>query len=135
MDVHVVTRLIATEAASLAAVCECEEQREALRAHRDVVAETSGDDDTPEILIQQETRLARILSTMSGNPTIALFMEIGYTFGREEQNVRFYQCSEDRDWSRALQIQLCDAILARDGEIARVLMGRRTEMIVEWISK
>lgn len=135
MDVHVVTRLIATEAASLAAVCECDEQREALKAHRDAVAETSGDDDTPETIIQQETRLARLLSAMSGNPAIALFMEIGYTFGREEQSVKFYQCPEDRSWSRALQVQLCDAILARDGEIARVLMGRRTEMIVEWISK
>ncbi|MGH1420481.1 MAG: FadR/GntR family transcriptional regulator [Hyphomonas sp.] len=135
MDVHVVTRLIASEAASLAAACSCEEQREILKLHRDAVATTSHDDDTPETTIQQETRLARILSDMSGNPAIALFMEIGYTFGREEQNVRFYQDSDDRSRSRKLQVQLCDAILAHDADIAQVLMARRTEMIVEWITK
>ena len=72
---------------------------------------------------------------MSGNPAIGLFMEIGYTFGREEQNIRFYQQADDRERSRSLQVQLCDAILAGDPEIARLLMARRTAMIVEWLKK
>tara|TARA_R110000803_G_scaffold56917_5_gene114454 strand:+ start:20491 stop:21207 length:717 start_codon:yes stop_codon:yes gene_type:complete len=135
MDVHIVTRLIATEAASMAAGCEDEALRGALQAHRDSVAETAGAGDTAEATIQQETRLARILSEMSGNPAIGLFMEIGYTFGREEQNIRFYQQADDRERSRSLQVQLCDAILAGDPEIARLLMARRTAMIVEWLKK
>ena len=135
MDVHVVTRLIATEAAALAAACKEDGLREALRAHRDALAAITGADDTPESTILQETRLARLLSEMSGNPAIGLFMEIGYTFGREEQSIRFYQQAEDRERSRVLQVQLCDAILAGDPEIARLLMARRTAMIVEWLTK
>lgn len=133
--VHAVTRLIAAEAAALAAQCQDEDLRTALRAHRDLVAGMQPADDSPEALIQMETRLARMMSSMSGNPAIGLFMEIGYTFGREEQNIRFYQQAEDRARARSLQIQLCNAILEGDPEIARLLTARRTAMIAEWLSE
>jgi len=132
--VHAVTRLIAAEAAALAARSTDENLRTALRAHRDEVARIAPGEDSPEAIILLETRLARLLSAMSGNPAIGLFMEIGYTFGRDEQNIRFYQDPEDRERARNLQVQLCTAILDGDGEIARVLTARRTAMIAEWLS-
>jgi DNA-binding FadR family transcriptional regulator len=133
-DVHVVTRLIAAEAAALAADCKDEDLRSVLRQHRDQVAALRPAEDSPEAVIQMETRLARTISAMSANPAIGLFMEIGYTFGREEQNIRFYQNAVDRDRARSLQVQLCNAILDGDAEIARLLTARRTAMIVEWLS-
>jgi GntR family transcriptional regulator, transcriptional repressor for pyruvate dehydrogenase complex len=125
-----VNRLVAEEAAILAARCQDLELRRALAAF---VATIDGND-TPAAMIRGETELARILAKMSGNPAIGVVMEIGYTFGMEERSKRFYTGSDDRARAQKLQHDLCRSILLRDADVARIMMQRRSAMILEWLN-
>lgn len=134
-NIQAVTLPLAEEAA--AAACSCADaglwQKLAMfRADAENALQT---DETPDLLIRKETELARLLAQMSGNPAFMLFIEIGYTFGRKEQNLRFFQTVEDRRRARELQLALCDAVLARDEEIARLMIKRRSRMITEWLNR
>ena len=62
-------------------------------------------------------------------------MAIGYTFGMEEQRVRFYGAAEDRAKARELQAALCNAVLDGDEDIARLLMRRRSALLEEWFAQ
>lgn len=130
-DVFVVTKLVAEEAGALAAANVNEECRFRLEQFRDLIDRN----DTPGSIIRAEGGLARLIAEMSGNPALQVVMEIGYTFGSDEQSVRFYDSAEDRERTRALQRGLCDAILAGDGDIARIMMRRRSAMIEQWIKR
>lgn len=130
-DMMVVTRMVAEEAASLAA----EQATDAQRA--DLLDFVHGIDanDSPSELVQAEGRLARLLAAMSGNPAIQLVMEIGYTFGMGEPRLGFYASAEDRAAARRLQHGLCRAVLDGDGDVARVMMRRRSALIDDWIAR
>lgn len=130
-DVAVVTRAVAEEASVLAATRGKEEQRERLRAF----AAGIDANDTKLDLVNAETSLGRLLAEMSGNAAIQLFMEIGYTFGMEEQGLDIYGTPEDRAETRIMQHNLCDAILSGDAEIARLMMHRRGRMIAVWLDR
>jgi GntR family transcriptional repressor for pyruvate dehydrogenase complex len=133
-DVHVVTRLIMEEAAAEAARCDDEGLREAMRRLRARIAPDDAIDETPAAMLQHERELAELLGRMCGNPAIALFMEIGFTFGLMSADLHFYQNTEDRRANRAHQRGLCDAVLAHDAEVARLMMKRRSEMVAAWIA-
>lgn len=130
-DVFVVTKLVAEEAGALAAANVNEECWFRLEQFRDLI----DSNDTPGSIIRAEGGLARLIAEMSGNPALQVVMEIGYTFGSDEQSVRFYDSAEDRERTRALQRGLCDAILAGDADIARLMMRRRSAMIEQWIKR
>jgi GntR family transcriptional regulator, transcriptional repressor for pyruvate dehydrogenase complex len=127
--VHAATRLIAEEMGVAAAGCADQELRTRVYAFRERI---EANDNVADI-VRAETELARLLAEMSGNPASQLFIEIGYTFGREDHQVVFYQTTADRERARALQRGLCDAVLAGDGEIARLMMQRRSATVTEWL--
>lgn len=129
LDIMAVSRLVAEEAASLA--CECNDP--ALRDKLAQFAATIDEAGSPGALIVAETRIARLLARMSGNPAIELVMAIGYSFGMEEQGTSLYQTDEDREIARKLQHGLCQAILERDSDVARLMMRRRSATLAGWI--
>lgn len=130
-DVFVVNSLIAEQAGVLAASCT----DPALRAELAGFAERIDANQTAGEIVRAENELARLLTRMTGNPAIELVMAIGYTFGMEEQRVRFYGQPEDREKARDLQRGLCQAVLGRDPDIARLLMRRRSAMLEQWFAR
>lgn len=129
--VHAATKLIAESAGADAALCDDGGLRADLEAFRERIENevTVGD------VVRAETELARLIARMSGNPAARLFIEIGYTFGQGEHDSRFYTHADDRDRARSLQKGLCDAILARDADIARLMMQRRSAMVAEMLER
>lgn len=129
-DVFVVNGLIAEQTAILAARCEDAE----LRAELADFAARIDACQTPGEIVRAENRLGRLLTRMTGNPAIELVMAIGYTFGMEEQRLRFYGAAEDRHKARELQRGLCKAVLDRDPEVARLFVQRRSAFFGQWLS-
>jgi GntR family transcriptional repressor for pyruvate dehydrogenase complex len=129
-DVFVVSGPVAEEAGALAAHCT----DEALRAELESYVAQIDANDTAGSLIKAEGVLARLLARMSGNPAVQLVMEIGYTFGMEERSGRFFGTPEERRTARKLQHSLCQAVLDGDGDVARLMMRRRSSMIAQWFS-
>lgn len=130
-DTVAVSRLVLEEAVALACNCGDEDLRDALAAHlrgldgpaRDGVAEA----------IAGETAFAELISRMSGNPVIEVVVAIGFSFGMQEESSRLLREAGQREASREMRRGLCLAVLARDAEIARLLMRRRTEAFVGWL--
>ena len=129
VHIHAVTRLISEEVGAAAAACTDAELRSDLTTFRAGIGQSDGVGE----LIAAETMLARLLAAMSGNPAAQLFIEIGYTFGRDERRLRLYQTNDDRNRARELQTAVCDAVLAGDAEVARLMMRRRAVMVAEWL--
>ena len=129
-DIMVVSRLVSEEAGALACACRDEDRRAQLADFMNRI----DDNDSPAAMIGAEAELVQIISAMSGNPAIELVMAIGFSFGMEEQRTGLYRSEEQRRIARRLQHQLCQAILDRDAEIARVLMRRRSATVRQWIS-
>jgi GntR family transcriptional regulator, transcriptional repressor for pyruvate dehydrogenase complex len=130
-DVFVVGSLIAEQAVALAARCTDPK----LRAELATFAKRVPGYKSPGEIVRAENTLITLLTRMSGNPAIELVMAIGYTFGMEEQRVRFYGAPEDRAKARELQIALCKAVLDGDEDIARLLMRRRSALLEEWFAQ
>ena len=124
-DVFVISGPVAEEAGALAALCTDEQ----LRAELEEFVTKIDFNDTPGSTIRAEAELARLLARMSGNPAVQLVMEIGYTFGMEERSGRFFGSAEERAAARRLQHSLCRSVLEGDGDVARVMMRRRSQMI------
>jgi DNA-binding FadR family transcriptional regulator len=129
LDIMAVSRLVAEEAAALA--CRCTD--EVLCGKLAQFAATIDEADSASAMIVAESRIARLLASMSGNPAIELVMAIGYSFGMEEQGTSLYQSPEQREVARKLQHGLCQAILDRDADIARLIMRRRSATLAEWL--
>jgi DNA-binding FadR family transcriptional regulator len=130
-DVHAVTAAISETTAAAAA----RSQNQDLRAQLGVFRQGIDANDTVGDIIRAESELARLLAEMGGNPVARLFLEISHTFGRNEHQLRFYQSAEDRHRARGLQHRLCDAVLAGDPDIARLMMQRRSALIAEWLAR
>jgi GntR family transcriptional regulator, transcriptional repressor for pyruvate dehydrogenase complex len=130
-DIMVVTRPVSEQAAVLAAGCEDPELRTQLASF----AARIDANDSPGAIVRAETELARILAAMSGNAAIELVMAIGFSFGLEEQGGKLYADPQERARARELQRGLVDAVLARDGEVARLMMQRRSAQIGAWLAR
>jgi GntR family transcriptional regulator, transcriptional repressor for pyruvate dehydrogenase complex len=130
-DIIVVSRNISEEAAGLAAACRDASLRMQLQAFQSRI----DGHDTPGSIIRAETELARLIALMSGNPAIQLVMEIGYTFGMEEQPGSLYRSDEDRAVARRLQHDLCTAVLGGDADVARLMMQRRSKSMGAWLAR
>jgi GntR family transcriptional regulator, transcriptional repressor for pyruvate dehydrogenase complex len=129
LDIMAVSRLVAEEAAGLACLCADAALRESLTKFAAGIDQA----DSAAALIVAESRLARLVSQMSGNPAIELVMAIGYSFGMEEQSTTLYRTPEHREVARKLQHGLCQAILDRDADVARLMMRRRSAIMANWI--
>lgn len=130
-QIAVVSRMISEEAAGLAATCA----DAGLRARLADYAAQLDNHDTQRGIIRAETELARLIAQMSGNPAIELVMEIGYTFGMGEEAGSLYASAEDRASARRLQHDLCNAVLACDADVARLMMRRRGALLAEWLAR
>lgn len=130
LDIMAVSRPVSEEAAVLACSCGDEAERAALRRF----AAGIGQADTPGALIEAEAQMAKLISRMSGNPAIELVMAIGYSFGMQEQGTALYRDAEQREQARKLQLALCEAILDRDADLARLMMRRRATTMAGWIA-
>lgn len=130
-DIMVVTRSVSEEGAALAANCDDTGLRNELKAF----AARIEANDTPAAIVRAETELARILAAMSGNPAIELVMAIGFSFGLEEQSGRLFANPEERARARELQRALVDAVLTRDGDVARLMMQRRSAQFAAWLAR
>ncbi|WP_260582901.1 FadR/GntR family transcriptional regulator [Sphingopyxis sp. PET50] len=128
-DVVQVTRPIWEEAAVAAAERRSADDRERLRAFVAAIDAR----DTPRELIAAEVEMARLISAMSGNPVIELIMEIGYSFGLDEEGSDLYADPDRRERTRALQRSLCTAIIDGDPDIARLMMRRRSDQFDIWL--
>lgn len=128
-DVARVSRLIGHEAVRLA----CANPDAALRERLQKFANNIDALDTPKAMILAETELVQILSEMSGNPMIALVMSIGVSFGHADAQTRLFQSAEDREITRKLQRDLCQALLDRDADVAEIMMIRHGDQIGQWI--
>lgn len=135
VHVHAVARLISEEAAAEAARCADKGLREEMRVLRGRIDADEASNQMPAQVIQRESELAQLLGRMSGNPAIALFMEISYMFGLLSPDLQLYDSPDDRSANRARQRNLCDAILTRDPDVARLMMKRRSEMITGWLAQ
>jgi GntR family transcriptional repressor for pyruvate dehydrogenase complex len=130
-DIMAMNRLVFEEAAALACACAKPE----LRSRLEAFVATIDANDTPGAVIRAETKLARLIAEMSGNPAIELVLAIGYGFGLEEQGVAIYHDPAERTEARKLQHDLCRSILDNDAEIARLMMRRRSAMMALWIDR
>lgn len=128
-DIGAVSRLVWEEAAELAAGC----RDEALRARLAAFTHRIEDHDTPGALVRADTQLAALVGEMSGNPGIELVMAIGYAFGLEEEGISLFDDPVRRASARRLQRDVCEAILNRDGDVARVMARRRSKSIAAWL--
>ncbi len=129
-DIMAVSRLVSEEAGVRA--CACTD--EGLRARLAAFAASVDHNDTPGGMIRAEGDLVHLIAAMSGNPAIELVMEIGFSFGMEEERTGLYQDATHRVDARKLQRQLCEAILDRDADIARLLMHRRSATLAGWLA-
>jgi DNA-binding FadR family transcriptional regulator len=126
----VVSRPIAEEAAALAA----QGDDPALRAELAAYVQRN-QADSPGAIIRAETELARLLAALSGNPVIELVMAIGYTFGLDERGSRLFADPDRRQRARELQRAVAEAVLAGDGDVARLMMRRRGDQFAAWLSR
>jgi len=124
-----VSSRVADRAAELAAQCSDSGLREQLRAFVGRIDRN----DTRTALIEAENQLARLVSAMSGNPTIELVMAIGYSFGMEEEDSPLFRHPAQRAQGRKLQHDLAAAILAGEPDLARLMMQRRSAAMAKWI--
>lgn len=124
-----VTRPVSEEAAVAAAERRSGADVERLRAF----VATIDNRDTPRDLIAAEVELGRLIAGMSGNPVVELVMEIGYSFGLDEEGSDLYAAPDRRARTRAMQRSLCQAIIDGDPEVARLMMNRRSRQFDEWL--
>lgn len=108
---------------------------EGLRAELADFASRIDEAELPGDLVRSENELVSLLARMTGNPAMELVLAIGFSFGMDEEQVRFFRQPEDRRKMRELQHALCRAVLAGDREIARLLMKRRSQVFHEWMSE
>ena len=125
-----VTRPVSEEAAERAARYRTDKDVERLRAF---VAEIDAHD-SPRELIAAEVEMARLVSQMSGNPVVELILEIGYSFGLDEKGGDLYADAGRRERTRAMQRSLCTAIIDGDGDVARLMMRRRSDQFDAWLN-
>ena len=128
-EISVVARHISGESAQLAAACTDEAMRAQLRT---IVGEIMACNDA-RALMELETRFDELVARMSGNPMIELMVAMVYAFGWEEQGILLYQDPAQRETTRGLITAILQAILNRDGEVARLMMNRRTAQVQEWL--
>lgn len=131
-DTLAVSRLVLDEAGALACRCQDEGLRAELEAH---MRSLDTEEDTVIAAIAGETAFADLITRMSGNAVIEVVVAIGFSFGMQQERSRLLRSAAQRATSRELREQLCRAVLARDEDIARVMMRRRTDAFLGWIEE
>ncbi len=132
-QVHAVARLVLSETAVEAAHCRDEGLCHALQAIRAELDTADVEQEEPAATLARDRELAELLGRMSGNPALILFVQIGYAFGSFSPKLNLYQSEEVRRRTRISQRAICDAVLGRDGDVARLMMDRRSDLVGEWI--
>lgn len=134
-DMQVASGSIMGVVSAGAARCEdpaLRSEMEILRAQIDGVSPTQ---DQETVILRDELRLTGQMGRMTGNPVLMLFADIAYAFGMLDHEQRFFISDERRATWRRLQVQLCDALLARDSDIAALIQARRHEAIAGWMAE
>ncbi|MET0361451.1 MAG: hypothetical protein ABW048_06830 [Sphingobium sp.] len=134
-DMQMVSRTIIPLVAARAAQCADEALIAELRALRKTIALTSGAETSDVVMLANELKLTGLMAQMAANPVLLLFCDIAYAFGMHEREQRFYDVEERRETWQGLQLQLCDAMLMPDPEIAMLITNRRHQAIQTWITE
>ena len=87
------------------------------------------------LLLALESELESILGELSGNPAIELCLTMFNQFGAEQSTTKLYakHPKRMRAWNEA-SILCVDAILAKDGQVARDRFAERSELLNQWIA-
>lgn len=128
--------LIFPETAAEAARCKDEALIEELRVFRKQIDERELASETQRETVLAEVYLSRLLARMTGDPVLLLFTDISYSFGLLERDFQFYRASVERRevWLQT-QRGYCDAVLAGDADVARLMAQRRGKLIQAWIDE
>lgn len=135
-EMNAASTLILAEAAGAAVKCEDPALVAQLGEFRDRIQSRMQGAESEQEAIQQEIKLADLVKRMSGNPVFMLFGDIAYAFGLLDRDFSFHKGSEERRqaWLQ-LQLLFCNAILTRDGEVARLLGQRRGRLMADWLQQ
>ncbi len=125
------TNAVTLESAHAAASCT----DAALRATLTGLVEEARGCATARGMMDIDTRFARTLAAMSGNPVIEVMVAMSYSFGLEEQGVYLYVDEDQRELARGWFAAIADAVISGDGELARFMMQRRLNTVLEWIDQ
>lgn len=126
--------LIFPQAAFMAASCTDPGLVDELRRfRRDLEVRRPGEDAANET-VEAEVSLHDLIARMTGDAVMQLFIGISYSFGLLERRLNLYRGEIGRRllWLE-LQRRLCDAILGRDGDLARRVAAERGELVSMWI--
>jgi GntR family transcriptional regulator, transcriptional repressor for pyruvate dehydrogenase complex len=120
---------VSEEAARLAADCEDETLRVQMTEMLSAVADLHG----PRAFMDFDTRFLRLIAQMSGNPVVEVLIAMSYSFGMEEQGIHLYATPMEQRAACQFFRTIGEAIMNRDGELARFMMRRRMKAIRGWI--
>jgi GntR family transcriptional repressor for pyruvate dehydrogenase complex len=133
-QMNAASRLIFPQAAFMAASCDDPSLIEELRQFRHNLDVRRPGDEAANETVAAEVSLHDLIARMTGDPVMQLFIGISYSFGLLDRRLNLYRGEIARRllWLE-LQRRMCDAILARDGELARKVSYERGEMVNLWI--
>lgn len=129
------SRLIFPQAAFMAASCEEPALVAEMRALREDFEHRRAGEEAAHETVEYEVRLNDLVSRMTGDPVMQLYMGISYSFGLLDRRLNLYRGHVARRllWLE-LQRRLCDAILANDGDMAFRVGEERGNTIRSWVA-
>lgn len=120
----------------LAAQSEDEELRQQLQSF--VLTEEEIEEEVKDLdeYLSKEVEFAQLVSKMTGNPMLQLFVSISYDFAFVKGTVDIFKGYPDRMREEfRLLSKLASAILSHDLEQASVILKQRDEILRQWIKE
>lgn len=120
--------------ARLAAQSRSEAGREALRQQYERMRLLDPATVTVNEFNVEDRELAARLGALSGNPPLELFVATLYQVGVDDSRHWMFEGRSER-LAEYLQrrLQLCEAVLSRDPEVAEVLQDRTSRQMIAWL--
>lgn len=124
---------LSQEAARLATLCKDESIRSRFQAFLDKDKAKQNLPESTADFGASEIEFIDLLGIMCGNPVIRLFLLTLYRFSSSWVGIQLYSAPERIATSRNARIQVAEAILSGDPELATLLWRRRREMQFGWL--
>lgn len=120
--------------ARLAAQSSNEAGREAVRQQYERMRTLSPQTCSVAEFNAEDRELAARLGALSGNPPLELFVATLYQVGVDDTRMQLFEGHPER-LAEYLQrrLQLCEAVLSRDPEVAEVLQDRTSRQLIVWL--
>lgn len=94
----------------------------------------SGEINLDEFLAS-ERQFWRLISPLSGNPVLELFLMVVFDFAARMTRSSVYEGASRLRSYRTMRSQLLDAVVQGDAEVAEVLARRCNEMLTAWLEQ